>query len=922
MGQEIFYCFNCQTQLRTADFERGSAFRIESRVVCTKCSKSALELLPPEKVQALLQAAATTPETRRIQSAAPSRSSTTAIPQIRNPRSPGMEPSTLGLVLGGVGIIGAALLVLLSAAGGHRNERPAPAERSSPPTVELPALLAPDPAASPAIPVPSSAPPGGLAKEKELAARASLQKAQEHERRSPQDIEGQQSLYEQARWDSRGTPVEEEATRAFETFQRKQRDRLGEETARLETALEARIGKQEFKEAFRVLDEASAPSAQPAWKEVLDRKRKELEAKVQVAYAFSRAQALDAQHRGALSEVAAVREKVGQWGMTTLTADLERALAEEAAPKGPSGSAEAVGYEKTWRRAMTLSSARAYGDAARELEGAVRDFREAAVKSEAVRDLDLLRGVASVTQEALGALAKAPKGQKTRLEFWDEAGQPRTVEGVIQKADGLEVEIKMDQEMLLIPTGELLPGTLAELFRSRPARRPAADEAVLSLFLLGEGEASLLKEPPSGAEGPAAKVRQWAQTYREAAAAPDRLKRESEARALFYAAQRDRATYVGEADAVLKCRTLQKDYADSAFVRRNQGLLQRRASGAREFVFSADDVVGAGTFKLEISKAGSAWVSASDSDPGARKANYVEFQFSALEDVSYRCWVYVGGCCAENLAFSVQGSEMKGPAPNSAGPGPAAEPGGEFGVSVKHSVGSVVKSHASHGTGKKPMLWGWAEIPLPKYSSSGAKALRVLTDHQGFSVKGALVSSMKQEPPGEAELRDMEKARLAATLATARAAGNFIKDPSFKLQTQGNGNPLIAPWSGTGPATIGLDSNNGNGPRPTPCGYISSPAGTGWSAITQRVSVAPHTNYELSVSVQTCMGFPGGVCGVRTLGGTVLGQKAIVVSEGYQKYSVTFNSGPNGSVTVFAGFVASGTTDGWIHLGDCSLVER
>src|SRR5262245_35019995 len=38
MGHEIVYCSGCQSQLRTPDFEKGAAFRIEGRSYCKKCA--------------------------------------------------------------------------------------------------------------------------------------------------------------------------------------------------------------------------------------------------------------------------------------------------------------------------------------------------------------------------------------------------------------------------------------------------------------------------------------------------------------------------------------------------------------------------------------------------------------------------------------------------------------------------------------------------------------------------------------------------------------------------------------------------------------------------------------------------------------------------------------------------------------------
>src|ERR1043165_8851564 len=53
MGQEILYCSSCQNQLRSAEFEKGKAFRVGAEAICAKCAPEALKTLPSEKRDAL-----------------------------------------------------------------------------------------------------------------------------------------------------------------------------------------------------------------------------------------------------------------------------------------------------------------------------------------------------------------------------------------------------------------------------------------------------------------------------------------------------------------------------------------------------------------------------------------------------------------------------------------------------------------------------------------------------------------------------------------------------------------------------------------------------------------------------------------------------------------------------------------------------
>lgn len=152
-------------------------------------------------------------------------------------------------------------------------------------------------------------------------------------------------------------------------------------------------------------------------------------------------------------------------------------------------------------------------------------------------------------------------------------------------------------------------------------------------------------------------------------------------------------------------------------------------------------------------------------------------------------------------------------------------------------------------------------------------------------------------------------------------SGPLIGDPNYTRQTQGNGNPLIAPWSGTGPAMIGLDSNNGNGPSPTPCGFVFSPAGTGWSAITQTGTLSANTVYTVSAMIQTSSPFPGGTIGVETPDGTALAQQAFGEQDAYAQVSVSFTSGSSTTLTIFAGLANTSGSDAWIHVDNWSLTK-
>jgi hypothetical protein len=148
-----------------------------------------------------------------------------------------------------------------------------------------------------------------------------------------------------------------------------------------------------------------------------------------------------------------------------------------------------------------------------------------------------------------------------------------------------------------------------------------------------------------------------------------------------------------------------------------------------------------------------------------------------------------------------------------------------------------------------------------------------------------------------------------------------IQDPSFENQNQGNGKRLVLPWLSEGQADSGLDGSNGRGG--SKCGYIFDGNGSGArSDIVQTISITPHTSYTLSCYIQTGDDFPAqGSVGARAPGGTILASQAFGLSKDYTQISVTFSSGTNTSVVIFAGFTSNAGKGGaWIHADDWKLV--
>jgi formylglycine-generating enzyme required for sulfatase activity len=140
MGQEIAYCAQCGRQLRSADFDKGGAFRVDLQSYCKTCAPDAVKSLPPEKIQALLKQGRPAKEPPLPKPAA----DPTPRP-IRVTRGPS---SSIALGVVAVAVVGVILALIVVANG----RSPAPA---APPSAAAPAP-APLPKNEPAVrPAPS-----------------------------------------------------------------------------------------------------------------------------------------------------------------------------------------------------------------------------------------------------------------------------------------------------------------------------------------------------------------------------------------------------------------------------------------------------------------------------------------------------------------------------------------------------------------------------------------------------------------------------------------------------------------------------------------------------------------------------------------------------------------------------------------------
>jgi hypothetical protein len=144
--------------------------------------------------------------------------------------------------------------------------------------------------------------------------------------------------------------------------------------------------------------------------------------------------------------------------------------------------------------------------------------------------------------------------------------------------------------------------------------------------------------------------------------------------------------------------------------------------------------------------------------------------------------------------------------------------------------------------------------------------------------------------------------------------GEHVGDGGFESQTT---NTPTAPWGAEGPDSKGVDRGLGFTHTGANNGWVRT-SSTSWNAITQVISVTPSTNYTLTGWLTGSSNVAGGFFGVRTTGGTVISEAAFGSLPSYTQKTVSFNSGSNTSVIVYAGFWGPGA-DSWIRVDDVSV---
>jgi len=391
------------------------------------------------------------------------------------------------------------------------------------------------------------------------------------------------------------------------------------------------------------------------------------------------------------------------------------------------------------------------------LKAAARDYDGALKLVDDPADAELLKIAAQVPAEAGKVVDKWAKGQKVRFEYVGPAGDRVLVDGTVISGDALKVSIAREDGPLDITLSEFTPGTLADLFRGRPDRKPQ-DARGAAAFCALEGDVDGAKR----AAGENAALPEKYLAFAQKRGGPSEA--EAAARRLFWTAEAEFSSPRRRGAAIEKYTALLAG-TDAARLR---SYVTSRLEAAKDTVFLADDLTARGSFapsgnaKIDVY-----WSSTADSAPSKAKENYVEAEFVALPGAVYRAWVWAGGCCQETFDGSWQGTELTTPNPKNAKEPLSCEPGSDLAPALKIPT-SLRKWHAQHGGPKEPLKWEWIPLALPKYETPGPKRIRILTAQQGFSVAAIVVSATRREAPPAAEMKDLEKARLSSR----KAGGN------------------------------------------------------------------------------------------------------------------------------------------------------
>jgi len=732
MGQEIVYCYKCQTRLLGSDFDKGQAFRVGAQVSCTECVRGLFSSLPPAAIDAEVARLKETQVGRKggtsarfpaVRPGTPDTSaklkSIAAVPAAS--KSPG---SRLPLILGASGIAAMVVMALvLSSSPSRPSTEPADAA-----------------AAAPAPPRPS-APASSAASGPDLPPGAFVE---------------------------------------------------------LDRQIAVRVESDDFSAAARDLEKGRLRRTEAAWALGIDERRVRLEAKARDALPGFLKPALAARLEGRADEVERLRSFISAF--PALAAEFDEHLTSKAAPAPgpapvpaavpkpapPTPVPEAAQYRQKWDHAMASREPAAIAAA---LEGILKGLRSEDDKAEASRDLALVRLAVPVPEEGLAALMQVPKDQRVKLEFRDDSAVLGCLEGGVQSADRVRIRLATDTGVVDLPSTELSEETIGRLYAGR-AGHGSADARAAAAWCAIRSSADAAERLDS--ELPA--------KYLEFARRPAPAEPDGQERRAFWAAFAEAGMNRSRGAGLERLSKLASP--------RHKAFIDALLEEAKDAFFSGTDFAVSGPFSSsERDRVGTVWLSTADPKSGEA---WVEAEYYALPDQTYRAWALCGGCCLEVFSFNLQASGLRGIDPKTKQE-VSYEPGDPAGLPVKLPYLPLKKIHSQHLGPKEPDRWEWIPLSLPKADAAGLRKIRILSDQKGFAVAHLVVSATRKGPPSPTELKELLRARCTTPRFTV-APGPVQGKPTRTAYCGGGGGADFEDQAPAGGILSGLRySANGAG---------------------------------------------------------------------------------------------------------------
>jgi hypothetical protein len=629
--------------------------------------------------------------------------------------------------------------------------------------------------------------PVETSKEKEI--KALLKAAFDLKKDKPDELGLQLKKFREAEKAADGTAMASDVSTAIDDVLAK----IAKSVSALDEQVLPQYKARDYKPVIEAYEKAKDLHDVPEWKEKIEAKLKLVRNNIEDAFHQIKKAIELAQQNGEDPKIDEAKSTVAKWEMPEFTEKLNKfldllAVAGTPEPtKNPEGSAKnpppsanvrqlspaMKSFMPMWQTAMTLAFSRDYAAAATEMSGAATRADSDEAKKAASEDVESLKAIGERYQEFLKSAAETPKLTALTLEYQDKPGEWKKVAGKTVKVDPTRLEFQPDTPKdgktpapILIEFTDLNAGSLATLYKARKKTLSKKDADLLTMFALLEGAL----ESAQGLGG-TAPDRYWVYAAEAREKAPKPSSREFEARILFHQSEFEWRKMPTRYAAIEKCKQLLGDYNGTLIVRKYQPLIKDRSETGKEYTFLPDKLLANGdynTFK-NLKKDEPAWIASKGIDFKDSLYNYVEAEFVALPGLSYRCWVYAGGCCQEVWNGSYQVSEQT---TSNRGKQVSIDPGSQMAAPLPYPSG-LKKTHEDHKPktekGKPPpphpktaAKWEWISIPMPKtFASPGAKSVRILTDQEGFGVKYVIISSSRPKPPDDLTAKDLAKESLA-----------------------------------------------------------------------------------------------------------------------------------------------------------------